>query len=62
MSKHVAVWSVGEFLPGQAVTGLAPERLAELVTLGAVRVAEGAEPATKAAAKPASRRTTATGD
>lgn len=41
MSKrHIAVWSVGEFLPGQTVTGLAPERLAELVTLGAVQVAE----------------------
>ena len=44
MSKHVAVWSVGEFLPGQAVTGLAAERLAELAEMGAVRVVDAPVP------------------
>ena len=45
MSKqHIAVWSVGEFLPGQTVTGLAPERLAELAEMGAVRVVDAPIP------------------
>lgn len=45
MSKqHIAVWSVGEFLPGQTVTGLAPERLAELVELGAVQAVDAPVP------------------
>lgn len=71
MSKrHIAIWSVGDFLPGQIVTGISPERLAELVAMGAVQVVEEADaggseedkPASSPAAKPASRRTTATGD
>lgn len=44
MSKHVAVWSVGEFLPGQIVTGISPERLAELVAMGAVQVVDAPVP------------------
>lgn len=44
MSKHVAVWSVGDFLPGQIVTGISPERLAELVAMGAVQVVDAPVP------------------
>lgn len=45
MSKqHIAICSVGEFLPGQTVTGLPPERLAELEAMGAVRVVDAPVP------------------
>ena len=45
MSKqHIAIWSVGEFLPGQTVTGLSDERLAELVELGAVQAVDAPVP------------------
>lgn len=45
MSKqHIAVWSVGDFLPGETVTGLSDERLAELVELGAVQAVDAPVP------------------
>ena len=45
MSKrHIAIWSVGDFLPGQIVTGLSDERLAELVELGAVQAVDAPVP------------------
>lgn len=45
MSKrHIAIWSVGDFLPGQIVTGLSDERLAELVAMGAVQVVDAPVP------------------
>lgn len=45
MSKrHIAIWSVGDFLPGETVTGLSDERLAELVELGAVQAVDALDP------------------
>ena len=45
MSKrHIAIWSVGDFLPGETVTGLSDERLAELVAMGAVQVVDAPVP------------------
>lgn len=45
MSKrHIAIWSVGDFLPGETVTGLSDERLAELVELGAVQAVDAPVP------------------
>ena len=45
MSKrHIAIWSVGDFLPGETVTGLSDERLAELAEMGAVRVVDAPIP------------------